>query len=292
MGFRREGNVYGLAEGGRAIGKVGSCRLWREIADGSRGRPPASLRPEAGQPVAPDRSRPAVGRRRPGDQKARPATAPAKKPGTTAEFAAERRAVRLVSELRTQADALQKQREVLLAEGEARDALDVINRINSKSHKARLGSNPRLEQVLRNLEDMERAVQTVEIPPTLHDVSPKEDDRRDEEPASLVVDEIAVPPRAAHDISKLPRYRVLQIRDGNSITVRKPGEGPVLVRLLLGVAPLPPPTDSASSRGKKLDELIRNQEVALADDPERSPNGGRMAAWVYRVSDGLLVNLA
>ena len=239
LGYLREGDLYWLAKEAELIKQVNLAhRLWREIAlYEPRLAPPgqATSAPEATRPV-PARSSADVA---PATKEARPATAPAMKPLTAAQFAAKRAEFGyLVRELRRQADALQKRREVLQAEGEARDALDQINRTKDKTSQARLGTHPGLKQVLQNLEAMERAVQTEEVPRTRDVELLSGDIRRNNRPAPLVVDPAADSPRAAEDITELPRYTVLHIPDGNSITVRKPGEVQVQVRLL-GVASPP-----------------------------------------------------
>ena len=138
VGLRREGDVYWLAEEAELIRQVSlASRLWREIAE-DEPRPPrpgqAASAPGMSPPVAPrpGPARPTVAVA-PATREARPATPPARKPSTAAELAAKRALfVRLVSELRRRADALQERREVLLAEGEARDAMDEINRNNQQ----------------------------------------------------------------------------------------------------------------------------------------------------------------
>ena len=65
--------------------------------------------------------------------------------------------------LRQRVDAVQKRREDLLAAGEAGDAVIEINRAQVKASQVKLGTNPGLKPVLRNLDGMERAMPTVEI---------------------------------------------------------------------------------------------------------------------------------
>ena len=179
--------------------------------------------------------------------------------------------------LRQRVDAVQKRREDLLAAGEAGDAVIEINRAQVKASQVKLGTNPGLKPVLQNLEAMERAMPTVEI--ALKAARPK--------PPAPIQDPFAAHAAAPPDLSKLPRHKVLRIADGDIIEVQKiPG---VMSVRLLGVAA--PTIDSPLLRSKVLGDLINGQVVALSYDPRGPLDKGRIVAQVYRVSDGLFVNL-
>jgi endonuclease YncB( thermonuclease family) len=131
--------------------------------------------------------------------------------------------------------------------------------------------------VLQNLEVMERVIKSQSIPVT--ETVPKP-------PGPVAVPAAALLP-APPDLSRLPRAKVLRIADGDTIVVqKKPGVTPIR---LLGVAA--PPFDSRSLRVKFLEDLIKDQDVAFVYDPDRPLDKGRIVAQVYRVSDGLFVNL-
>jgi endonuclease YncB( thermonuclease family) len=183
-----------------------------------------------------------------------------------------------VRQLRQQVDALQERRAALLAEGEARDALDEINRAQGMMHRARLGSKPGFEQLLQNLERWERALQTMEVEVSL---------TQEEGPAAPVPEPAVEAPRAVQDLSKLPARKVVLVPDGDTIIVSNPAGGTLWLRLL-GVAS--PSSDAASLRRTSLARLVKDQDVRY-DDAHEPPRSGRTAALVYRVSDGLLVNL-
>src|SRR3954471_14847518 len=59
---------------------------------------------------------------------------------------------------------------------------------------------------------------------------------------------------------------------------------------LLGVTS--PPTDSPYLRGKYLEAQIKDRDVGLDYDPGQKLDDGRVSARVYRLPDGLLINLA
>ena len=203
LGYRREGDLYWLSEDAEFIKRGEQARLlWHEVvmyerrlappgqaaptvAIGSAPPGPATTRPVATPPVP---SRPPVAVV-PGAGAARPTTAPGVKSLTAAQIAAKRaELVRRVRELRQQADALQVRRDVIRAESEASDALEVINRASPKARRPRLGNKPGWMQALQDLEDMERAIRTEEIPLTRDGGRLKVDARLNGKPASLVVD--------------------------------------------------------------------------------------------------------
>jgi endonuclease YncB( thermonuclease family) len=251
LGYRLDGSVYLLTEEDELI-KLGAVaqRLWRESASNERqGQLPGQAAPP-----------PAV----------------STGPSTPAQIAAQRLdLVQCVRALRRRADALQKRREELLADGEAVDAVEEINRTRGKTRQLQLGTDPRLRQVLEGLKPMERAIAKMEIPQVQADTPP---------PA---IKPPVATPRAPKDITKLPAYKVLHIGDGDTFLVQtKPGQ--MKVRLL-GVAA--PPFDSPPVRIKFLQNLIRDQLVALEYGPGQPSGTTPVAAWVYRVSDGLPVNL-
>jgi endonuclease YncB( thermonuclease family) len=96
-------------------------------------------------------------------------------------------------------------------------------------------------------------------------------------------------PGAAQDIRKLPPHYVLLVTEGETITVKKPTGGTMKVRLL-GVAA--PPANSPYLRGKYLEDQIKDRDVGLDYDPGQKLDNGRVSARVYRLPDGLLINLA
>ena len=262
LGYRQEGNLYWLAEEDGLI-KLGDvvARLWREIVANAR---PGTL---------------------PGQ------TAPAKaaaKPLTAAQIAFQRaNFVEYVHALRLRVDTLQKRWEALLTEGEARDALEEINRTHGKTNQAQLGTRPGLTALLQNLEAMEAATQKLGIPLAQGGEPKAVDEGLRVQPVPPGAEPPPAPPRRVPDLTRLARYNVLNVPDGDSIILQKPG-GMQRVRLL-GVTS--PPVDGALLRTKVLDSLIHGQSVALEFDPGWPPEKGLIAAWVYRTTDGMLVNL-
>ena len=248
LGYRVDGNLYWLEEEGELVKLVAeAARMWQEVALREAGCPGPGQRGgyETFEPCHVDRqaggSYPVRARDTPG------------------------------------VDAVQKRREDLLAAGEAGDAVIEINRAQVKASQVKLGTNPGLKPVLRNLEAMERAMPTVEI--ALKAARPK--------PPAPILDPFAAHAAAPPDLSKLPRHKVLRIADGDIIEVQKiPG---VMSVRLLGVAA--PAIDSPLLRSKVLGDLINGQVVALSYDPRGPLDKGRIVAQVYRVSDGLFVNL-
>jgi endonuclease YncB( thermonuclease family) len=207
-----------------------------------------------------------------------PAHAGTPKP-SSALLLAERRAdlVELVHALRERVSAVQKRRDDRLAAGEARDAVIELNRIQGKTGQVSLGINPGLKAVLQNLDAMDRALPALEK--VAKPAGPK--------PRAPILDPAPARTPAPADLSKLPHHRVLRIADGETIEVQKlPG---VMRIRLLGVAA--PANDSPLLRSKFLGDLLGGQIVALDYDPRGPLDKGRIVARVYRVSDGLFVNL-
>jgi endonuclease YncB( thermonuclease family) len=250
LGYRREGDVFWLAGEADLIGEASHVeRLWA-VVTGSEPRP------------AP-----------PGQAVAAPATM---KPLDAGQVAAKRaELVRRVRQLRRQVDALQEHRDVLLAEGEDRDALDEINRAKGRMHLARLGSKPGFEQLLQNLERWERGLPVKEVPLN-----------QGEGPGAPVPEPAAEAARVLQDLSKLPARNVVLVPDGDTIIVSNPDGGTIRLRLLGVTAPS---SDGASLRRASLARLVKDQDVRY--DAHEPPRNGRTVALVYRVSDGLLVNL-
>ncbi len=237
LGYRRDGDLYWISEDAEFIKRGGQARLlWREVAMHERrlaspgqatpATPiPATTRQLTKPPVP---SRPSVPFA-PGNGGARPTPAPAVKPLTAAQIAAKRaELVRLVRELRLQADVLQERRDALLAEGEARDALEEINRASRKAHQAKLGTKPGWKLALQDLEAIERAIYTEKVPLTRDGERLKVDVRLNGKPASLVVDPaggwVKLPDHLAAELGVQPvpdaRTVPLGLGDGRTIQAR------------------------------------------------------------------------
>ncbi len=241
VGYRRDGDLYWLPEDAEFIKRGGQARLlWREVAMHERRlASPGSAAPAAATgsaPLGPERTRPVatptVPSRSPvavapAPGAARTTTPPVVKPLTAAQVAAKRaELVRRVRELREQADAIQERREVIRTEGEAGDALDEINRANRKARRAKLGTKPGWSPALQELEDLERAIRTEEIPLTRDGELLKVDVRLNGKPASLVVDPAAewvkLPDQLAAElgIQPAPDARTVSLSLGDGRTVR------------------------------------------------------------------------
>jgi endonuclease YncB( thermonuclease family) len=245
LGYHREGNLFWLEEEAGLVDLgVRIYSLWQQVAVGG----PATLAQGTTKPL------------------------------TGALLSARRvEFVQRVRELRRRVGAVQERRDALLAAGEASDAVIEINRFQGRLAQVSLGTNPRLGQVLKNLEAMEQAI------PSLTDASRPAGPG----PPAPIPDPAPDLPPAPPDLNKLPRYKVLRVADGDTVEVhRMPGT--MSVRLLGVVAP---GIDSPLLRARFLGELLNGQAVALVYDPGAPLDHGRTVAQVYRVPDGLFVNL-
>jgi len=102
----------------------------------------------------------------------------------------------------------------------------------------------------------------------------------------------AGPPRAIPqpDFSKLPTGRVLRVVDVTSVIAAVAGRGQEL--RLVGVEPPQAPVHVRAAKDF-LENLLKGEQVYVryAADPPRQDEFGRILAYVYRVPDGLFVNL-